>query len=316
MINGIPKISVLIICYKQEELIKRAINSLLAQKDYIYEICVSDDCSPDKTWGVLQEYDKKHPGLFKLHRNEPNVGIFENIEHTWTMPTGDIIYQLSGDDEVPYDWFKTVINYIQDKKIDYKNELFCIYGDYNCIYPNGDVYTFKNNKVASGKNVIRLSLRGLIGNRSSCYSIAILRKFQKVSQGRSYIAEVIQDRQLQVFTKTNYYIPQVGNTYYSYVGVSAGLGNSHFEERQGMMDYYLDFLQRNNIIVPELDKKYVKCFNAFSGFLHEKTAKNFIRFIALYTKSCTPQWGDGLFSIRHLVFALLRRLPHNNPLKW
>ncbi len=316
MINEVPKISVLIICYRQEELIKRAINSLLAQKDYIYEICVSDDCSPDKTWEVLQEYDRKHPGLFKLHRNEPNVGIFENIEYTWTMPTGDLIYQLSGDDEVGKNWFKTVIDYIQNNDIDYKKDLFCIYGDYNCIYPNGDVYTFKNKKVASGKDVIRLSLRGLIGNRSSCYSIAILKKFQKVSQGRSYIAEVIQDRQLQVFSETNYYIPQVGNTYYSNVGVSVGLGNSHFEERQGMMDYYLEFLQKNNIIVPELDKNYVKCFNAFYIFLHNKSVKSFVRFIALYIKSCTPQWGDGLISLRHLVFALLRRLPHNKPLNW
>lgn len=316
MIEGIPKISVIVICYKQEELIKRAINSLLAQKDYIYEICVSDDCSPDRTWEVLQEYDKQYPGLFKLHQNRHNVGIFENIEYTWTMPTGDIIYSLAGDDECGEDWFKTVIEYIQNNHIDYKNELFCIYGDYNCIYPNGDVYTFKNKKVASGKDVIRLSLRGLIGNRSSCYSIAILKKFQKVSQGRSYIAEVIQDRQLQVFSETNYYIPQVGNTYYSNVGVSVGLGNSHFEERQDMMDYYLDFLQKNNIIVPELDKNYVKCFNEFYIFLHNKSVKSFVGFFALYIKSCTPQWGDGLISLRHLVFALLRRLPHNKPLNW
>ena len=316
MINEVPKISVLIICYRQEELIKRAINSLLAQKDYIYEICVSDDCSPDKTWEVLQEYDSKYPGLFKLHRNEPNIGIFENIEYTWTMPTGDLIYQLSGDDEVGSDWFKTVINYIQYNNIDYKKELFCIYGDYKCIYPNGDVYTFKNKKVASGKDVIRLSLRGLIGNRSCCYSIAILKRFQKVSQGRSYIAEVIQDRQLQVFAETNYYIPQVGNTYYSNIGVSVGLDKSHFEERQGMMDYYLEFLQKNNIIVPEVDKKYVKCFNAFYIFLHKKSAKTFVRYIVLYLKSGILQWGDGLISLRHLVFSILRRLPHNRPLNW
>lgn len=315
MINGIPRISVLIICYKQEELIKRAINSLLAQEDYIFEICVSDDCSPDKTWEVLQEYEKKHPGLFKLHRNEANVGIFENIEHTWTMPTGDIIYQLSGDDEVPFDWFKTVINYIQDKNIDYKNDLFCIYGDYTCIYPNGDVYTFKNNKVASGKDVRRLSLRGLIGSRSSCYSIAVLKKFQKVSQGRSYIAEVIQDRQLQVFSEDNYYIPQVGNTYYSNVGVSVGLGKSHFEERQGMMDYYYDFLRKNNIALPDLDKKYGQCFNAFFQYLHYRSFKYILKFLYYYVLSTNIKWGDGLINFRHILFAIRRRFPHSTPIK-
>ena len=176
MINGIPKISVLIICYKQEDLIKRAINSLLAQKDYIYEICVSDDCSPDKTWDVLQEYDNKYPGLFKLHRNEPNVGIFENIEYTWGMPTGEIIYQLAGDDECGEDWFKTVVEFIQKKNIDYKKELFCIYGDYERRYPNGDVYVKHNYAVLNNKNLLKLALRGLIGNRSCCYSKKILDK--------------------------------------------------------------------------------------------------------------------------------------------
>ena len=113
---------------------------MLSQKDYIYEICVSDDCSPDRTWEVLQEYDRQYPGLFKLHQNHPNVGIFENIEYTWTMPTGDIIYQLSGDDECGKGWFKTVIEFIQNNNINYKEELFCIYGDYQAIYPNGDSF--------------------------------------------------------------------------------------------------------------------------------------------------------------------------------
>ena len=201
MIEGVPKISVLIICYKQEELIKRAINSLLAQKDYIYEICVSDDCSPDRTWEVLQEYDKQYPGLFKLHQNRPNVGIFENIEYTWTMPTGDIIYQLAGDDECGEGWFKTVIEYIQNNHIDYKNELFCIYGDYKCVYPNGDSFRYNQRYAKKNKDLVRLYERGFICNRSSCYSVNVLKKFIKVSRGRSFMVENAMDLQVHLFSK-------------------------------------------------------------------------------------------------------------------
>ena len=39
-----------------------------------------------------------------------NVGIFENIEFTWTMPEGDLIYQLSGDDECGDGFFKAVLD--------------------------------------------------------------------------------------------------------------------------------------------------------------------------------------------------------------
>lgn len=314
MIPNIPRISVLIICYKQEDLIKRAINSLLAQKDYIYEICVSDDSSPDRTWEVLQEYDKQYPGLFKLHHNRPNVGIFENIEYTWTMPTGDIIYQLSGDDECGENWFKTVVEFIEKHNINYRKDLFCIYGDYNCKYPNGDIYTFSNRKILSGRDAKRLALRGMIGNRSACYSINVLKRFKKVSQGRSYIAEVVQDRQLQIFSEKNFYIPHIGNTYFANIGVSTSIGSSHFEERQKMMDYYLDFLLMNNIEVPELDKRYIKYFNALQIFLNKKSIINFLRFTFFYFCSSNLKWGDGLFNFRHLLFALKRRIPHKQPI--
>ena len=138
MIDGIPRISVLVITYRQENLIGRTLDSLLIQKDYLYEICVSDDCSPDNTWGVLQDYHKRYPDIIKLHRNNPNVGIFKNIECTWTMPTGDVINQIAGDDTTPDGWYKTVVEYILNSNIDYKNELFCIYGDYKAVYPSGD----------------------------------------------------------------------------------------------------------------------------------------------------------------------------------
>ena len=52
MLENIPKISVLVICYKQENVIRRAMDSLIAQKDYIYEICINDDKSPDKKWEI------------------------------------------------------------------------------------------------------------------------------------------------------------------------------------------------------------------------------------------------------------------------
>ena len=53
--NSIPKISVLMITYNQEKIVRRALDSLIAQKDYLYEICINDDCSTDNTFQVIQE---------------------------------------------------------------------------------------------------------------------------------------------------------------------------------------------------------------------------------------------------------------------
>lgn len=314
MIEGIPKISVLIICYKQEELIKRAINSLLPQKDYIYEICVSDDCSPDKTWEVLQEYDKQYPGLFKLHQNRPNVGIFENIEYSWTMPSGDIIYQLSGDDECGENWFKTVIDFIRLNKIDYKNELFSIYGDYQCKYPNGDSVVHRNDSLLKNNNILKLAIRGLICNRSCCYSIHILKKFFKCSQGRSHIAEDAQDRQLQIFSEKNYYIRHVGNIYNSYVGVSTQIDENILVERLEIPFYAYSLFHNIGIEYDKFDKIYYFDYCKIrTKTAYKITLMGLLQMLYYYLKSydCSIRGGRN---IRDLVIAVLRRVPHSKPI--
>lgn len=308
MIEGIPKISVCIICYKQEDLIKRAIDSLLTQKDYIHEICVSDDCSPDNTWNVLLEYDKQYPGLFKLHQNNPNVGIFENIENTWSMPTGDIVYLLAGDDKVGEGWFKTVVEYILNNNIDYKNEMFCIYGDYKCIYPNGDSLVLKNDLIKK-HNPLSLALRGLICNRSACYSISVLRKFKKVSQGRSHIAEDAQDRQLQLYSQKNYYIEKVGNIYYGRIGVSASIDEATSKEREKIRLYSLNFLESEGVHFNTKEKDYL--------LNNKKISSNyFINHLFNFFKAYEREYGIRSLKLKHTIFAILRRIPHKKPIEF
>lgn len=325
MIKGIPKISVLIICYKQEELIKRAIDSLLSQKEYIYEICVSDDCSPDRTWEVLQEYDRQYPGLFKLHQNQPNVGIFENIEYTWTMPSGDIIYQLSGDDECGEGWFKTVIEYIQNNNINYKEELFCIYGDYKAVYPNGDSFILKNDIINSGYNSLGLAIRKLICNRSACYSRKVLDRFVKVSDGRSYAVESAQDMQLQIMSEKNYYIPCVGNIYYTRIGVSVGNNRNGSIETKAPMEYVNEIILSMNYELPSKDlillKYYINRFynkkrynDGELSYISFQVRKYILKFQKIRIREINL--GLRAFRIKRYLFAIIRRIPHNKPIHW
>lgn len=315
MIEGVPRISIRIITYNQEELIKRAINSLLKQKDYIYEICVSDDCSPDHTWEVLQEYSRLYPGLFKLNRNNPNKGIFENIEKSWEMPTGDIVYGLAGDDECGEGWLKTVVDFIADNNIDYKNELFCIYGNYKNIYPNGDSYVFRNDLIKRNDlSAIKLSHRGLIGNRSACYSINVMRKYQKVSQGRSHIAESAIDRQLQLFSEKNYYINMVGNIYYANIGVCVGMSEKDRKEREQIWPYTKAFLDKCGIQLDRKDLIYGDYIVACDR--HDRSLKNKIKIVWCFLKSYDPRLGIRCLRIKRTLFAVVRRLPHHKPIHW
>ena len=67
------KISVLIVTYKQANVIGRNIESILQQKDYgLHEIVICDDCSPDNNWEVIQSYVRniqislEHIGIIQI----------------------------------------------------------------------------------------------------------------------------------------------------------------------------------------------------------------------------------------------------------
>lgn len=316
MIEGIPKISVRIITYKQEKLVHRAIDSLLAQKDYLYEICISDDGSPDGTWDVLQQYSREHPGLFKLHRNENNLGIFENMEYAWTMPTGDLIYGLAGDDEAGEGWFQKVVEFVQNNNIDYKNERVCIYSDYECRYPSGDSFIFKNDAVLTGIDPMRLSIRGIIGNRGACYSKSILDRFQKVSKGRSYLPESAQDRQVQLFSEKSYYIPKVGNIYYTQIGVNVHFDQKRKEERELVEEYAKEFIESNGYSFPQKDIYYFKYKTEKAKSYRIMGLKHKLLIGWLFLKSIDFRLGIKQIRPKRLLFAFLRRLPHSKPLSW
>ncbi len=312
MIEGIPKISVLVVSYKQEDVIGRTLDAILAQHDYLYEICVSDDCSPDGTWRILQKYQLQFPELIKIHRNDPNLGIFENLEQVRTMPSGEVVSTVAGDDLPGEGWYRSVVEFIQQNNIDYKNELFCIYGDYKCIYPNGDSIVHKHGAVARYNNVFRLALRGVINGRGCCYSKRVLDKFQKVSQGRSHIAENAQDRQLQIFSEKNYYIPLVGNVYYSSIGISVHLTEELKKERMQIWPYSIKCFKDLGVELQKKDLLYVKHRMKYQEYVYWGKKKSAIISIWYYLRSFDWKIFRVSDSIRGLVFAVRRRLPHKH----
>lgn len=315
---NIPKISAVVICYKQEKLIKRAIDSLLKQKEYLYEICVSDDCSPDNTWEVLQEYSNSYPGLFKLHRNNPNVGIFENIEYTWTMPSGDLVYRLSGDDECPDGWFKSVVELIHKENIDYLNKRICIYGDYKCLYPNGDYFIKSNSMAVKPFDLVSLKIRKYIGNRSACYSTSIMKKFFKVSQGRSYVAEWAQEVQLPLFIEKAYYIHEVGNIYYTRIGVNMTFDLKTKTERINNYPYMRECLEGAGYRFSKKDIHYVNLQKLKYEQLASWSLKRYLLILIVRLLARDSKYGllnSELMSFKRTIFAVLRRLPHHKPIR-
>lgn len=94
-----PLVSVIVITYNQENVLHKALDSILMQETiYSYEIIVGDDCSTDNTCKVLEEYAKKYPQIRPIY-NEKNLGILGNIKNVLSHVRGKYISGCAGDDQ-------------------------------------------------------------------------------------------------------------------------------------------------------------------------------------------------------------------------
>ena len=91
-------ISTAIATYNGAEFLPRQLDSILAQDRPVDEIVVCDDNSKDNTWEVLQEYQAKYPEIFRIFRNEKNLGVSGNFEKALSLCSGDIIFIADQDD--------------------------------------------------------------------------------------------------------------------------------------------------------------------------------------------------------------------------
>ena len=101
--NSAPLVSLLILTYNFERYVGDAVRAAFAQTYPNLEIVISDDCSTDGTWNVIEtlvnEYalsDGRHRVV--LNRNSRNLGVIRQYEFSQTLCHGELIFYNDGDD--------------------------------------------------------------------------------------------------------------------------------------------------------------------------------------------------------------------------
>lgn len=230
------RINVLLLTYCQENLIGRAIESVMRQKDDgLNELIICDDCSTDNTWKVINDYAKLYPSMIRAFHNEKNLGIYGNCNKLVSIRgKADLFCFLSGDDELCDGWFRSVTEYVKENNVRLEMAVG-FFSDWETFYNDGKKQIFHTNSSVNKDNrLFGLHLRGMVSTRSMILSQTVMNSFIPVDTTKGVgFAESSFNNQWMQKIEMPYYIPFVGSRYYAGIGVSSDvskLGNKYYTD--------------------------------------------------------------------------------------
>lgn len=139
------KVTVVIPTYKRHDLLKRAIDSVLAQTYGNIELIVVDDAGDDNVEKICEDYKDKY-NLFLL-KNKYLKGACGARNTGIEYATGEYIANLDDDDEYCPEFIKTMLT-VYEKKYSFvtSNQVMCS-NEEECV-------VFKNKKLINLNNVL------------------------------------------------------------------------------------------------------------------------------------------------------------------
>lgn len=95
-----PLVTFALFAYNQEKYIREAVEGAFAQTYEPLEIILSDDCSTDRTFEIMEEMATSYEGGHRitLNRNPQNLGIGAHVNKIDGVAKGELIVHAAGDD--------------------------------------------------------------------------------------------------------------------------------------------------------------------------------------------------------------------------
>ncbi|MGJ0344510.1 glycosyltransferase [Aliarcobacter cryaerophilus] len=111
-------VSVLMSVYNSENTLSKAIESILNQSFKNFEFIIIDDCSTDKSYEILKEYENKDCRI-KLYQNEKNLGLAASLNRGLKLCNSSLVARMDSDDYSYPERLEKQYNYfLNNKNID------------------------------------------------------------------------------------------------------------------------------------------------------------------------------------------------------
>jgi glycosyltransferase involved in cell wall biosynthesis len=115
--SSTPAVSIIVPIYNTEPYLKRCLDSLINQTLKNIEIILINDCSPDNSWALMQEYAKKDDRIVLIN-HKVNRGVSVARNDGMKVAKGEYVGFVDSDDYVDLDFYETLYNNTENGKID------------------------------------------------------------------------------------------------------------------------------------------------------------------------------------------------------
>lgn len=101
--------------YNSEKFLSESIESILNQTFRDFEFVIIDDCSTDKSLGIIQKYSKKDDRIVVIE-NENNIGLTKSLNKGVKIAKGNYIARIDADDTALNNRFEVQYNFLEKNK--------------------------------------------------------------------------------------------------------------------------------------------------------------------------------------------------------
>jgi glycosyltransferase involved in cell wall biosynthesis len=107
-----PLVSIGLPVYNGDDLLEKALHSILAQTYSNFELIISDNASTDKTREICEAYAAKDSRI-KYYRNEKNIGGHNNFNRVFELATGQYFKWAAHDDLCAPDFIEQCVSILE-----------------------------------------------------------------------------------------------------------------------------------------------------------------------------------------------------------
>jgi len=113
-----PKVSVIVPNYRHEQFLRRRLDSVYGQTYKNIEVLLLDDCSPDESRVVMDEYASAYPEITRTLYNDRNSGgVFRQWAKGIQAATGDLVWIAESDDFCDETFLETLVSSFDDESV-------------------------------------------------------------------------------------------------------------------------------------------------------------------------------------------------------